>query len=135
MKKRKGAALPGAIMLCSLLLVVSFSVAYIVVYHATIGRVDSLKSSFHLEFHESFEKFKAGVAVGEITSENLVYTTVSDGDVKGLIGRNKGGIMQAYGIYDFAYDQVLAYQESDFYITVVDGHSYLGGILDMEGEA
>ena len=43
--------------------------------------------------------------------------------------------MQAYAIYDFRLDALLAYQESDFYIEVKDGHSYLGGILDMEGEA
>ena len=135
MKIRKGAALPGAIMLCSLLLVVSFSVAYLVVYNATIGRVDSVKSSFRLEFHEAFEKYKAGTAVGDLHSDNLVYSTIVDADVKALIGRNKGGAMQAYGIYDFAHDKVLAYQDADFYISVVDGHSYLGGILDMEGEA
>ena len=135
MRKQKGAALPGAVMLCVLLLVVSFSVAYLVVYNATIGKVDSVKSSYRIEFAEAFEKYKVGTAVGDIHSDNLVYSTISDGDTKALIGRNKGGIMQAYGIYDFAHDKLLAYQDADFYITVRDGHSYLGGVLDMEGEA
>lgn len=135
MRKRKGAALPGAVMLGSLLLVVSFSVAYLVVYHSTVGMVASLKSSLRVEFLSNFEKFKEGTAVGDLSGDKLVYTSLADGEVKALIGRNKGGLMQAYGIYDFDTNKVLAYQDSDFYIAVIDGHSYLGGILDMEGEA
>jgi|GEM_PF-3451094 len=135
MRKAKGAALPGAVLLGSLLLIVTFSVSYLVVYHATIGRIGSLKSTQRVEFAEAFEKYKARTSVGEIISENLVYTSLSDGDIGALIGRNKGGFMQAYAIYDFSLDALLAYQESDFYIEVRDGHSYLGGILDMEGEA
>ena len=135
MRKRKGAALPGAVMLGSLLLVVSFSVAYLVVYHSTVGRVESLKSSLRVEFLSNFEKFKKRTEVGDLSGDKLVYTSLAEGEVKALIGRNKGGVMQAYGIYDFDTNKVLAYQDSDFYIAVIDGHSYLGGILDMEGEA
>ena len=135
MRKRKGAALPGAIMLCSLLLVVSFSVSYLIVYHSTIGKIGSMESALRVEFLESFEKYKAGTSVGDLRSETLVYTSLLDGDIGALIGRNKGGFMKAYGIYDFNTHEVLAYQDANFYIEVRDGHSYLGGILDMEGEA
>ena len=134
MRKRKGAALPGTMMLCFLLLAVTFSVSYLVIHYATLAKVGRADTSHRVEFVAAFEKFKFGTPVDEIHSDHFVYSSLEKDDIKALVAKNKAGQMRHYGIYDFSSGETLAFQSEDFYITVVEGKSYLGGLLLMEEE-
>ncbi|MCR5348745.1 MAG: hypothetical protein K6E59_03975 [Bacilli bacterium] len=128
MRKRKGAALPAAIMLCMFMLVVTFSVAYLVVHNATLHNLENLDSSLRLEFLASYTKFQSTGTLAGIESENLDYSSLqADGevhDIQAFLGKNKGGVLKAYAIYDFTAGETLAYQDREFYL---DGSGLPGG--------
>ena len=133
MRNRKGAALPGAILICTFLMVVTFSVAYLVVHSATIKQIEGIQGDQHLEFESAYRHFKANNGdMSAFSSDSFVYSTLADGNVKAVIAKNKGAQMRFYAIHDFSSGKTLAYQTEDFYITVKEGHSYLGGLLLME---
>lgn len=137
MRKRKGAALPGAIMACGLLLVVSFSVAYLVIHNATLHRLSSIESGYRLDYLSAFNHFKEdNGSLANISSSTFVYTRIveEDNPNKALIARTKGGQMKFYAIYDFDSNATLAYQTEDFYITVIGEEEYLGGLLPLSKE-
>ena len=139
MKKRKGAALPGAIMLCIMLLAVSVTVSFLVVQSALSRRIESLQSGHRLEFETAYRYFiEHDGAAPTDTTLAFRYRAVGTGDQKALIGSTIGGEMRFYAIYDFSGEgKTLAYQTSDFYIyhNELDGKDYLGGILPLEDEA
>lgn len=135
MKKQKAAVLPSAILMCTVLLTVSFVVAYLVVTHATNQRIDALNSSQKVEFAGAYDHFIRNNGDTTIESDLFTYSkleeTIEGKDVKGLIAKNKAGTMTFYAIYDFTSHKTLAYQTEDFYIVTVNETSYLGGILEM----
>lgn len=131
MRKRKGAALPGAIMLCTLLMAVTFGVAFLVVNAATTSRVESIESAYRLEFESAYHYFRKHESIDGFESQTFVYSTLESGNMKGVLAKNKAGSLCFYAIIDFDSGTTLAYQTSDFYISVKDGKSYLGGLLLM----
>ena len=133
MRKRKGAALPGAIMICTFLLVVTFGVAFLVVHSATQRQVASVESSYRLEFENAYRYFLThSEDMSGFESKTFNYSTLKEGHVKAVLAKNKAGSLRFYAIRDFDTKKTLAYQTSDFYISVKDGKSYLGGMLLME---
>ena len=50
MRKKKGAALPMAIILCMFMLIVSFAVSYLVVDNFTINRITEFDNNSELVF-------------------------------------------------------------------------------------
>ena len=131
MRKRKGAALPGAIMLCTLLMAVTFGVAFLVVNAATTSRVESIESAYRLEFESAYHYFREHEDIVGFESQTFVYSVLESENTKGVLAKNKAGSLCFYAIIDFTTKKTLAYQTSDFYISVKDGESYLGGILPM----
>ena len=134
MRKRKGAALPGAIMLCTLLMAVTFGVAFLVVNAATTSRVESIESAYRLEFESAYHYFLKNKNIDGFESQTFVYSTIDSlesENTMGVLAKNKAGSLCFYAIIDFDSGATLAYQTSDFYISVKDGKSYLGGLLLM----
>lgn len=131
MRKKKGAALPGAIMLCTLLMAVTFGVAFLVVNAATTSRVESIESAYRLEFESAYHYFLEHKNIAGFESQTFVYSTLESGNTKSVLAKNKAGSLCFYAIVDFDSGATLAYQTSDFYISVKDGKSYLGGLLLM----
>lgn len=132
MRKRKGAALPGAIMLCTLLMAVTFGVAFLVVNAATTSRVESIESAYRLEFESAYRYFlKHDGSIAGFESQTFVYSVLESGNTKGVLAKNKAGSLCFYAILEFPSKTTLAYQTTDFYISVKDGKSYLGGLLLM----
>ena len=136
MRKRKGIALPTAVMMCVLLLAISFTTTFFVLQNQTLSKLEEMYASYRLEFLEQFTRFQQGTpgSLTGIESEHLKYTSFQKDttNIYALVGRNAGGKMMAYGIYDFDTSKVLAYQDQDFYF---DGEGKLGGVIDIGGVA
>ena len=137
MKKHKGAALPAAMLMVGMLTVFSFGIAYLVMENNIISQINRINSSTdeiflkaHNEFIKSVGDHKDSI---ELMSNRYlweIYKGQSD-NIYALAAYEKAssGNMVFYSIYDFENGKTLAYQTSSFYITVVDGDSYLGGIV------
>lgn len=143
MKKHKGAALPAAMLMVGMLTVFSFGIAYLVMENNIISQINRINSSTdeiilkaHNEFIKSDGDHKASI---ELMSNRYLWDIYkgqsdSDHDIYALAAYEKASSdnMVFYSIYDFEKDKTLAYQTSSFYVTVVDGVSYLGGIVPVQ---
>ena len=140
MKKKKGAALPTAIILCMFMLIVTFGVAYLVIDNFTVNRISELDNNAELIFLTSHNEYVKGIKANSsadistiITDTTYVYKEYKkNDDVRALVAKNLAGEMKFYSVYDFDQDKLLAYQTSDFYITNDGVYDYLGGIVPME---
>ncbi len=140
MKKKKGAALPTAIILCMFMLIVTFGVAYLVIDNFTVNRISELDNNAELIFLTSHNEYVKGIKANAsadistiITDKTYVYKEYKkNDDVRALVAKNLAGEMKFYSVYDFDQDKLLAYQTSDFYITNDGVYDYLGGIVPME---
>ncbi len=136
MKLRKAAALPGAIMLCVLLLVMSVTVSTFVIRNATNTTVNNAYDQKLLTFANYFNKFKQTGDTSLITDTRYTLKIYdSENNIKALTASEKvNNELVFYCIYDFTNDKTLAYQTSDFYIEEIAGVSYLAGIVPMVEE-
>ena len=136
MKLRKAAALPGAIIICMLLLVISVTVCAFVIRNATNTTINNMLDQRALDFADYFNKFKQTGDTSLITQTKYTLK-VYDGEnnVKALTAKEKAtDSLLFYGIYDFTNEKTLAYQTSSFYIEEIAGTSYLAGIVPMVEE-
>ena len=135
MRKKKGAALPTAIILCMFMLIVSFAVAYLVVDNFTINRISEFDANSELIFLTSHNEYIKNHDLSDITDTTYEYRNYEKQDntnIKALVAYQKGNNeMKFYSIYDFEHDEVevLAYQTSNFYITNDGVYDYLAGIV------
>ena len=60
MKKKKGAALPTAIILCMFMLIVTFGAAYLVIDNFTVNRISELDNNAELIFLTSHNEYVKG---------------------------------------------------------------------------
>ena len=135
MRLKKAAALPGAIIICTILLIMSVTVSSLVIQSNTNTIVSNANEEKYSVFADFFNKFTQTGDTSLIESDR--YTCkVYDGEnnIKALVARDAVETLVFYGIYDFDNDDILAYQTSDFYITEVAGVSYLAGIVAMVEE-
>ena len=141
MKKRKGAALPAAMLMVGMLTVFSFGIAYLVMENNIISQINRINSStdeIFLKAHNAFIKSNGNYEdfIKLVSNRYLweIYEGQSD-SIYALAAYEKASSdnMVFYSIYDFKSGKTLAYQTSSFYVTVtvVDGvsYSYLGGIV------
>ena len=136
MKLRKAAALPGAIMICTLLLIISVTISAFVIQNATTTIVNNANDKKLSDFVDSFNKFKQTGDTSLISSARYTYK-VYDGEnqIKALTASEKASeTLVFYAIYDFDSGDTLAYQTSDFYIEEKAGINYLAGIVPMVEE-
>ena len=131
MRKKKGAALPTAVILCMFMLVVTFGVTYLVIENFTVNRISEYENTAELIFLTSHNQYvKNNGDKTKITDTTYDYEDYQkEGtDIKALVAYSKNGDMEFYSIYDFNENKLLAYQTSNFYIT----ESGLGGIVPIE---
>ena len=139
MRKRKGAALPSAVILSTFLLVVSFAVSYLVIQAVTLAKLSNMYADDTITFSTVHNKFVAsdGDDSALPTDTKFSWQTYDDGvndRVIALVACSKADeTMKFYSIYDFEHDKLLAYQTSEFYITSnrVDNKTtyYLAGLI------
>ena len=132
MKKRRGAALAGAIILCSLIIAVSFGISAVFLNISANNIIRRVENQTSLEYEKAFNKFKNNETPANTTS--ITYKIYEkDTNVKALVARRGSeNRITFYAIYDFTGDgQVLAYQESHFDVEYIDEKLYLGGIGPM----
>ena len=139
MKKKKGAALPTAIILCMFMLVVSFAVSYLVVDNFTINLITQFDNNAELTFISSHNQYvKSHGDITAITDETYSYKDyekTNNNNIKALVAYHKvDNSIQFYSIYDFEHDKVLAYQTSDFYITNDGVYDYVGGLVALRND-
>ena len=139
MRFKRGAVLPGAIILSMLMLIISFSVAAFVVTNSTISNINDLKESRLNEFRIAHNQFVENDGdLSKVTNTNFKWESYTKDatEIKALCAYNKvGDDMRFYSIYDFSTDTLLAYQTSSFYITSEtvgdEVIQYLGGIVPI----
>lgn len=136
MRKRKGLALPGAVALCSFLIVMSFAVSIIVLQTFSNNKINNIYREQKILFAQSHAQFfESKGDKSAITDKSLTYRVYSgEDDIKALCAfvgtRNE---LRYYAIYDFTVDneKVLVYQTSNLYLKDIDGISYLGGLVPL----
>lgn len=141
MKKKKAMALPGAIFLCTMLLIVSVTVAATIMAISTLNIINRTESENELDFLSMHEKFvNGGGVLPDPGSEkyryrayNYEYESVENEDIKALVAwKLNDDVVKYYSIVDFSDAEnikVLAYQTSYLYITEDENYQYLGGYL------
>ena len=138
MRKQKGIALPGAIALSSIMLIVSVTVAAVVI--AVIGVANARTKTLEndLDFLTAHELFVKGTFDPETYNDGKykyeVYPYTKGGtEYKALVAKNKvSGEIRYYSVYDFTHRKVMAYQTTNLYITEDEDNMYLGGIVPVD---
>ena len=128
MKKRRGAALAGAIILCSLIITVSFAISAVFLNISANNIVRRIENEVSLEYQKAFNRFKSNQTVSN--TNTITYEQYSDGgNIKALVARRgSSNSITFYGLYNTSTYKVLAYQESHFDVEYIDENLYLGGI-------
>ena len=136
MRNRRGVVLPGAIVLCTILLIVSMTVSFLVINNATSNQIETMLDNRRIDFETGYYQFVKDD--GALDPEKPAYATgyvwaEYDGadDIKAIAAYSKAGSLLFYAVYDFgAADTLLAYQDDVLYVYESEGHRYLGGIVE-----
>ena len=117
------------------MLVVSFTVAFIVTDNYTINRIAEFDHDSELIFLTSHNEYIVNHNLANITDDTYRYEDYDNPNninIKALVAYHKiNNQIVFYSIYDFEHEKVLAYQTSNFYITTVAGIDYVGGIIPL----
>ena len=139
MKMRKGAALPGAVALCSILLIVSVAVAGTVVSIVSTNLARRTKSANELEFLNSHEQFvnndgdPSAITGTKYTYRVYDFDEIPGKEIKALVAYVKDTeTIKYYSIYDFTNYETLAYQTNNLYIYNDENYIYLGGLVKID---
>ena len=135
MRKRKGAALPGAVLIGFLLLGVSLAIAALIMQSSAAAAYSKVQKN-----NEDIYDASARLFVSSTHDAGQDYDTRFDWkifegeeDIYGLAAYSKtsDASLQFYCVYDFdsSNPKMLAYQTSNFYITESGGYRYLGGLV------
>lgn len=150
MRKKKAAALPGAIALCSILLIISITVSGTIVTMVSENKINRMKLDYETEFLVAHEKFVAdrgetdiGTLLGDTSFRPRVYTLAGHPNIKSLVAWKKNiDEIKYYSIVNFDVDEdetykidVLAYQTTNLYIYEDEDNWYVGGIVPISKEA
>ena len=134
MKSRRGAALAGAIILCSLIITVSFAISAVFLNISSDNIVRRIENQRSLDYAQAFNRFKAGEDL-DLSAKYSAEVYAKDTNVKALVIKgSSSGTMLFYAIYDFdlEHEKTLAYQESHFDVKYIEEKLYLGGIGPFE---
>lgn len=141
MRRKKAAALPGAIALCSILLIVSITVSGTIITMVSENKINRMRLDYETEFLVAHEKFVADGGVSDIetllgdTSFRPRVYTLNGTNVKTLVAWKKNiDEIKYYSIVDFDTGDVLAYQTTNLYIYEDLDNWYVGGIVPISKE-
>ena len=129
MRKRKGAALPLAVILCSFLLIVSFMISAFVLDASSYNIVSSVRDDRLILFKEVNLRFIAGEEITDTTYKWEIYD--GEDNIKALAAYSSNDTLSFVSIYDFTHHKQLLYQTSNIYVTTVGDDQYLGGIVKI----
>lgn len=143
--RRKGAALPGAIALCSILLIVSITVSGTIVALVSNNKINRMRAENDFEFMVAHEKFIAAngssdaeiaTLLGDVNFRPHVYEKVGNPNIKSLVAWKKNvDEIKYYSIADFTdldNIKILAYQTENLYITEDENFIYVGGYVEID---
>ena len=132
MKLRRGAALPGAIILGSFMVLIAMGLAIVLLDISGLNKVSRAYDSNEIVFAQGYKIF---IEDGSLPNETEYYTWKiyeKDEDVKALTANYKSGNGIAFlAVYDFDQDKTLAYQVGNIYTTNKGGVTYLADIVPM----
>ena len=132
MKLRRGAALPGAIILGSFMVLIAMGLAIVLLDISGLNKVSRAYDSNEIVFAQGYKIFTED---GSLPNEIEYYTWKiyeKDEDVKALTANYKSGNGIAFlAVYDFDQDKTLAYQVGNIYTTNKGGVTYLADIVPM----
>lgn len=138
MRKRKGFAIPTALALSSVLLVVSIAVTSIILETSIFNRSVTLDDNHLLEFASAYEVFKREESVEHIESNRYRFRKFDlEGTRISALAALKKTVDEIvfYSIYDFDTGKTLAYQTDSFYMPIrgdeEEAAYYLGGIVPL----
>ena len=129
MRMKKGAALPGAIMLCFMLIIVSYAVGASILQMVANNKVQQFHTEQKEIFDQSYKEFLLNFDKSDITDE--VYTwkskeeTIEAIDYVALAAYRSDDVV-FYAIYDKTNEKTVAYQTSNPYI---DSNGKLAGLI------
>lgn len=142
--RKKGAALPGAIALCSILLIVSITVSGTIVGLVSNNKINRMKADNEFEFLIAHEKFvnNGGSSdkditslIGDVNFRPHVYEKDDNSNIKSLVAWKKNvDEIKYYSIVDFTNlgdIKVLAYQTDKLYVYEDADYWYLGGLVKI----
>lgn len=128
MKLRKGAALPGAIMLCFMLLIISYAVGASILQMVANSKIEAFKTEQKEVFATSYKEFLVSFNTENITDTKYQWESNLTANYAGVAAYSKNSDeLYFYAIYDKTNSKTIAYQTSNFYID--DG--LLGGLLSI----
>lgn len=134
MRKRRAAALPGAIAICTLLLIISLTVTTVIFSIVATNKIKAVNidnNLYYLTYHNEFIDNNGDKS--SFPTDKVNWETYNDGDIKVLVAKSKiTNSLLFYSVYDFDQNKVLAYQTRDFYCPIIDGHYYYAGIVEGE---
>lgn len=139
MRKKKGAALPMAVALCSILLIVSMAVGTFLIESFTLNRSNDVNYNNRLYYETYAERFINGDDVSLFPNDRVNWKEYigETSDIKALVAyRKSDNKMVFYTIYSFAGENpsCLAYQTDSFYIVEKEDGNYIGGIVKLVEE-
>lgn len=121
---RKGAALPGAIILCTLIIIVSLGLASVLLNISASNIVHKNETMLSLKYQEAFNNFKKDASDKPLDTSSISWKIYEkDTNIHALCAY-QGEDLVFCGIYDHTEEEVLTYQESNFYILSSEGASY-----------
>lgn len=138
MRKQKGFAIPTALALSSVLLVVSVAVTSIILETSIFNRSVTLDYNHLLEFASAHEVFVREESIEHIESTRYRYKMfdLEGTHISALVALKKSvDEIVFYSIYDFQTGKTLAYQTDSFYMPIhgdeEEAAYYLGGIVPL----
>lgn len=130
MRMKKGAALPGAIILCFMLLIISYAVGASILQMVANNKVQQFNNAQREIFDASYKEFLVNYSTSDITDETYTWETNSDTiDTKEYVAlaAYRNDSLSFYAIYNKTDSKTVAYQTSNFYIV----ENKLGGLIEI----
>lgn len=129
MRKRKGAALPAAIIACIFLLTISFAIAAFVLEAVAYNTINRTESNRQIVFASANEEFKNGREITNTTYTWEIYE--GENSLKALAAYNSVDKLSFVSLYDFNNKEQLLYQTSNFYIVTINDEQYIAGLVKI----
>ena len=129
MRKKKGAALPLAVILCAFLLIISLLISAFVLDASSYNVVNRVSNDHLIIFNECNLRFIKGEEITDTTYKWEIYD--GEDNIQALAAYSSNDTLSFASIYDFAHHKQLLYQTSNIYVTKVGDDQYLGGIVKI----
>ena len=133
--RHSGMGVPTAILMCAMLLIVSYGVTSAIIVSASLSRVASVREGNEILFKETTSHFINGgkdFAASDIEDTTftwkVLFNDTKEDDIHALVAEQHDEL-RFYAVYNYATEDLLAFQSSHFYTTTVAGDTYLAGLI------